>query len=77
MDREDESLRARFRAEPARLGEIVAAQREVLVVRRFEHLTNGDVARPLGLTSGGASLRYLRAAERSRALLDGIDAGRS
>lgn len=51
--------------------------REVLVMRHFEHLTNGDVARLLGLTSGGASLRYLRAAERLRTLLDGIDAGRS
>ncbi len=50
--------------------------REVLVMRHFEHLSNGDVARLLGLTSGGASLRYLRAAERLRAILDEISGTR-
>ena len=50
--------------------------REVLVMRHFEHLSNGDVARLLGLTSGGASLRYLRAAERLREVLDEISGTR-
>lgn len=62
-----------------KLAKLVAAlesmkreDREVLVMRHFEQLSNGDVARLLGLTSGGASLRYLRAAERLRAILDDV-----
>jgi RNA polymerase sigma-70 factor (ECF subfamily) len=50
--------------------------REVLVMRHFEHLSNGDVASLLGLTLGGASLRYLRAAERLREVLDEISGTR-
>jgi RNA polymerase sigma-70 factor (ECF subfamily) len=50
--------------------------REVLVMRHFEHLTNGDVARLLGLTSGGASLRFMRAAKRLREILDEVSGGK-
>jgi RNA polymerase sigma-70 factor (ECF subfamily) len=46
--------------------------REVLVLRHFEQLSNGDVARVLGLSAPGASLRYLRAAKRLREILKEI-----
>ena len=46
-----------------------AEDREVLVLRHFEQLTNGEVARVLGLSAPGASLRYLRAAIRLREIL--------
>src|SRR5262249_40220124 len=60
----------------AALESMKRADREVLVMRHFEQLSNGDVARLLGLTSGGASLRYLRAAQRLREILDEIGGGR-
>lgn len=43
--------------------------REVLVLRHFEQLSNGDVARLLGLSASSASLRYIRAAERLHAIV--------
>lgn len=46
--------------------------REVLVLRHFEQLSNGDVARILGLSAPGASLRYMRAAKRLREIVDEI-----
>jgi RNA polymerase sigma-70 factor (ECF subfamily) len=45
--------------------------REVLALRHFEQLTNSETARALGLTSGAASKRYVRALEKLRALLAG------
>ncbi len=45
--------------------------REVLTLRHFEQLTNGEAARALGLTDGAASKRYVRALERLRDLLGG------
>src|SRR5262245_47265876 len=50
--------------------------REVLVLRHFEQLSNGDVARILGLSAPGARLRYLRAAKRLREILREISAPR-
>ena len=38
--------------------------REVLVLRHFEQLTNDETAEVLGLSRAGASLRYTRAAKR-------------
>jgi RNA polymerase sigma-70 factor (ECF subfamily) len=46
--------------------------REVLVLRHFEQLSNADVAQVLGLSAPGASLRYLRAANRLREILDDV-----
>jgi RNA polymerase sigma-70 factor (ECF subfamily) len=43
--------------------------REVLTLRHFEHLTNGEAAQALGLTDGAASKRYVRALERLRDVL--------
>lgn len=43
--------------------------REVLVLRHFEELTNGEVAAVLGLQKTAASNRYIRALERLRGLI--------
>jgi RNA polymerase sigma-70 factor (ECF subfamily) len=43
--------------------------REVICMRHFEQLSNQDVALTLGLTEAAASMRYLRALRRLRALL--------
>lgn len=43
--------------------------REVLLMRHFEHLGNQEVAQTLNLTEAAASMRYLRAIRRLRNLL--------
>ena len=43
--------------------------REVICMRHFEQLSNQDVAAALELTEAAASMRYLRALRRLRALL--------
>ena len=43
--------------------------REIVLMRHFEQLSNQDVARSLGLTEPAASMRYLRAMRRLRKLL--------
>ena len=53
----------------AALQQMKPEDREVLMLRHFEQLANGDVARLLGLSIPGASLRYLRAAKRMRVIL--------
>jgi len=45
--------------------------REVLVLRHFEELSNNDTAQVLGLQKAAASNRYVRALKRLRATLDG------
>jgi RNA polymerase sigma-70 factor (ECF subfamily) len=46
--------------------------REVLALRHFEELSNGEVAQVLGLSKTAASNRYIRALERLRELLQGM-----
>lgn len=46
-----------------------AEDREVILMRHGEHLTNQEVALVLGLTEAAASMRYLRAMRRLRARL--------
>ena len=46
--------------------------REVLALRHFEELSNGEVAQVLGLSKTAASNRYIRALERLRESLAGI-----
>ena len=48
------------------LEEMDDQDREVLVMRHIEHLTNQDVAQALGLSEPAASMRYLRAVRRLR-----------
>jgi RNA polymerase sigma-70 factor (ECF subfamily) len=43
--------------------------REVILMRHFENLSNQEVAVELGLTEAAASMRYLRALRRLRAAL--------
>lgn len=44
---------------------------EMLLMRHFEHLSNQEVAIILGLTEPAASMRYLRAIKRLRAVIQG------
>jgi RNA polymerase sigma-70 factor (ECF subfamily) len=43
--------------------------REVLVLRHFEELTNGEVAQVLGIQPKAASIRYVRAVGRLKVIL--------
>ena len=45
--------------------------REVLVLRHFEELTNAEAARVLGLEKTAASNRYIRALKRLKEILAG------
>jgi RNA polymerase sigma-70 factor (ECF subfamily) len=45
------------------------ADREVILMRHFEQLTNGEVAQALELSDAAAGMRYLRAMRRLRDLL--------
>ena len=49
-------LVGRFHARAAELGE---DDREILVMRHFEHLTNSETAGALGLSEAAAGMRYL------------------
>lgn len=42
---------------------------EIIVMRHYEHLTNQEIASSLQLTEPAASMRYLRAVRRLRAML--------
>jgi RNA polymerase sigma-70 factor (ECF subfamily) len=59
-----------------RLQEVLNAMepldREVLALRHFEELSNGEVAQALGLSKTAASNRYLRALGRLKELLEGL-----
>ena len=46
--------------------------REVLALRHFEELPNGDVAQVLGLSKSAASNRYMRALGRLEGMLQGM-----
>jgi RNA polymerase sigma-70 factor (ECF subfamily) len=47
--------------------------REVVLMRHFEQLSNSEVAQALGLSEPAAGMRYLRAMRRLRASLADID----
>ena len=51
------------------LVELSDDDREIILMRHFEHLTNHEVALAMDLTEPAASMRYLRAIRRLRALL--------
>jgi RNA polymerase sigma-70 factor (ECF subfamily) len=46
--------------------------REVVVLRHFEELNNGETAQVLGIDTSAASKRYIRAIRRLKAVLDQI-----
>lgn len=60
-------LQERFRAAVELLDE---HDREVILMRHFEHLTNQEVARALDISEPTAGMRYLRAVRRLRKLLN-------
>lgn len=45
--------------------------RQIVLLRHFEHLTTAEAAEVLGLTKPAAGMRYLRAMRRLRGLLEG------
>jgi RNA polymerase sigma-70 factor (ECF subfamily) len=49
--------------------------REILVLRHFEQLTNGEVSEVLNLDKSAASKRYVRAMERLRDVLKAMPGG--
>ena len=55
----------------AALDEMDELDREVLVLRHFEELSNNEVAEVLGIQKSAASNRYVRALKRLRTILDG------
>ena len=55
------------------LDQLEENDREIVVMRHFEHLGNSEVAEALGLSPPAAGMRYLRAIRRLRELL-GSDA---
>jgi RNA polymerase sigma-70 factor (ECF subfamily) len=59
-------LQRRFHVALAQLDE---SDREIVLLRHFEQLSNSDAARTLGLSEAAAGMRHLRALRRLRALL--------
>ncbi len=51
------------------LEQMDAIDREILALRHFEELTNSEVAEVLGIQQKAASIRYVRAIKRLRAVL--------
>jgi RNA polymerase sigma-70 factor (ECF subfamily) len=54
-------------------GQLESLDQEVVLMRHFEHLTNGEVAAALEISVQAASMRYLRAMRRLRELMDDPD----
>ncbi len=48
------------------------ADREVLMLRHFEELSNNEVANRLGLTKSAATKRYIRALARLKTVLQQV-----
>lgn len=55
------------------LDQLEENDREIIVMRHFEHLGNSDVAEALGLSPPAAGMRYLRAIRRLKEILGGDD----
>jgi RNA polymerase sigma-70 factor (ECF subfamily) len=63
-------LERRFAAAVEQLEE---ADRQIVLLRHFEHLSTAEAAEALGISKAAAGMRYLRAMRRLRILLDGAD----
>jgi RNA polymerase sigma-70 factor (ECF subfamily) len=61
----------RLRLEQA-LNTMDAIDREIIALRHFEELTNGEAAHVLGLSKAAASKRYVRAMMRLQTVLEGM-----
>lgn len=61
-----QEMERRFRGA---LDELEENDREVVLMRHFEQLSNQEVAQALGLSEPAAGMRYLRAIRRLRAML--------
>ena len=59
-------LQSRFHSVLLRMDE---SDREIILLRYFEQLSNGEAAQALGLSEAAAGMRHLRALRRLRALL--------
>ena len=57
----------------AAVNEMDEQDREIILMRHFEHLSNQEVAAALDLSAPAASMRYLRAMRRLRVALSGDD----
>ena len=57
------------------LNSLEPIDREVLVLRHFEELSNGEAAAVLGLDKSAASKRYARALIRLKAILASLPGG--
>ena len=55
----------------AALDELPEDDRDLLLMRHFESLSNSEVAAALGLSPAAAGMRHLRALRRLRAILEG------
>ncbi len=55
------------------LDQLEENDREIVVMRHFEHLGNSEVAEALQLSSPAAGMRYLRAIRRLKEILSGED----
>jgi RNA polymerase sigma-70 factor, ECF subfamily len=80
LGRDTRASEAAIRAErKRRLQEALEAMdpidREVLVLRHFEQLSNGECARVLGLGESAATKRYLRALRRLKDILSALPGG--
>jgi len=69
-------MRAELKARvESALSEMEPIDREVLVLRQFEQLTNGEAASELGVDERAASKRYVRALTRLKSALSGMPGG--
>ena len=57
------------------LNSLDAIDREILALRHFEHLNNGEAAQVLGLDKSAASKRYARALIRLKDILANMPGG--
>ncbi len=78
LGRDTRASHAAIRAEEKRqlqeaLDRMDAIDREVLVLRHFEQLSNGECARVMGLSESAATKRHLRALGRLKAMLSALE----
>lgn len=59
------------------LKEMEEIDREILALRHFEHLSNGETAQLLELSDSAASNRYFRAVRRLKSVMERIQKGAS